>query len=340
VVVSLAAITAACNLNISQRSSRQTTYPSKLPEMTVIETTSLKGPAHKNLTAISTSTTTPTPPIINEKTELSSLTKIQSVSTKDPLSCNRVAAGVPFDVTIPDGSLVEAGRFFSKTWRLINVGSCQWTPLYSLVWFSGEPMSALRFQHFQDNVQPGESVDVSLDLIAPDKVGIYQSNWFLQDGNGHLFGLGPAGKSPLWVKVEVVDVPTATQMVTSTSTPTPPVYIQGKLMLKFEESLNLDNGEIGAGAGSDVTLQKNADGELQLDPIQGGKMGIFGQQEPGRGECQSMELKTDSVPIKNLESGMYLCIRTNQSLPGTLRIVQMVPDKEAVYLEYLTWLLP
>jgi hypothetical protein len=56
--------------------------------------------------------------------------------------CDRAAAGVPIDVTIPDDSAMDPGENFTKVWRLQNVGACTWTIEYSVQFFSGERMDA------------------------------------------------------------------------------------------------------------------------------------------------------------------------------------------------------
>ncbi len=38
------------------------------------------------------------------------------------------------DVTVPDGSIYPPGATFTKTWRLKNIGTCTWTPSYSMVY--------------------------------------------------------------------------------------------------------------------------------------------------------------------------------------------------------------
>ena len=152
-------------------------------------------------------------------------------------ACNRVAAGVPFDVTIPDDTIMQPGQSFTKTWRLVNNGTCKWTRLYAVVFFSGNPMGAHQTNYLNAEVLPGQSIDVSVEFIAPFEPGMYQSNWMLQSQAGELFGLGPNGDAPFWVRIHVVGPPTSTPTITplptgsetvtptftptSTDTPTP-----------------------------------------------------------------------------------------------------------------------
>jgi hypothetical protein len=131
-------------------------------------------------------------------------------------ACNRVAAGIPFDVTIPDDTVMQPGQSFTKTWRLVNNGTCKWTRLYAVVFFSGNPMGAQQTQYLNAEVLPGQSIDVSVEFIAPFESGTYQSNWMLQSQAGELFGLGPNGDAPFWVRIQVVGPETPTQTPTST----------------------------------------------------------------------------------------------------------------------------
>jgi hypothetical protein len=119
-----------------------------------------------------------------------------------------VAAGVPFDVTIPDDTVMQPGQSFTKTWRLVNNGTCKWTRLYAVVFFSGNPMEAHQTNYLNAEVLPGQSIDVSVEFIAPFESGTYQSNWMLQSQAGELFGLGPNGDAPFWVRIQVVGPPT------------------------------------------------------------------------------------------------------------------------------------
>ncbi len=47
------------------------------------------------------------------------------------------------DLTIPDGSIVEAGSEIVKSWRLRNSGSCTWSDGYSWVFGGGDPMTVI-----------------------------------------------------------------------------------------------------------------------------------------------------------------------------------------------------
>ena len=91
------------------------------------------------------------------------------------------------DVTIPDGTTLSPNETFTKTWRLKNVGTCTWTPSYTVVFSSGDSMSGPATQALTGNVNPGQTVDISVDLKAPSTAGNYKGYWKLQNGAGVLF---------------------------------------------------------------------------------------------------------------------------------------------------------
>jgi uncharacterized protein YkwD len=104
------------------------------------------------------------------------------------------------DVTIPDGTIVDGGKSFVKTWRLKNVGTCPWDANYRLVFMAGERMSA------PDSVAltvtlPGESADVSVALIAPAANGSYMGIFILRNPLGQTVMIGTSDN--VWVKIVV-----------------------------------------------------------------------------------------------------------------------------------------
>lgn len=120
-------------------------------------------------------------------------------------SCSREGSNVATfitDVTIPDGSKIEAGQEFIKTWRIQNVGSCTWTPEYRLIYFGGDLMGGPDAIPLTDvPLAPGQAVDISVKLRAPDAAGTYRGNWKFQDPEGRIFGLTTGG--PIWVEIKV-----------------------------------------------------------------------------------------------------------------------------------------
>jgi hypothetical protein len=91
------------------------------------------------------------------------------------------------DVTIPDGTVMDAGESFTKTWRLKNAGTCSWTPSYSVVFSDGDSMGGPATQALTTTVNPGQTVDISINLKAPSTPGTYIGNWKLRNAAGVTF---------------------------------------------------------------------------------------------------------------------------------------------------------
>jgi len=86
-----------------------------------------------------------------------------------------------------------------------------------MIFISGDQMSSPDFVYLPSNVLPGQTVDLSMNLIAPEVAGKYQSNWQFEAPSGKVFGVGDAADQPLWVKIRVI----TPSINTSTMTPTP-----------------------------------------------------------------------------------------------------------------------
>lgn len=111
------------------------------------------------------------------------------------------------DVTIPDGTKVAPGETFTKVWRLKNRGTCTWTADYMLVFVRGDQMGGTTAVHLPGNVAPGQTVDVSVTLIAPDKRGGYVGYWMLRNPSGALVGYGVSANQAFYVDIEVENLP-------------------------------------------------------------------------------------------------------------------------------------
>jgi hypothetical protein len=169
---------------------------------------------------------TPHPQVTSAEAQVPPQVVVQASATLTTPAepCNRAAPGRPtIDISVPDGAHLDPGQVFSKTWRLVNSGSCDWTLGYEAIWFSGDAMGPVKVQPIPQ-VPAGQSVDITVDLYAPDSAGFHQSNWKLRAADGTLFGLGPAGDAPFWIRIEVVPLPvdSATPAATATVSSTQP----------------------------------------------------------------------------------------------------------------------
>lgn len=122
-----------------------------------------------------------------------------ALESPDPVGCED--ATLVSHVSIPDGTKLLPAQPFKKTWRIQNSGSCAspWTPSYQLVYSRGERMNGLWGVHLSRNVGRGETIDISVDLIAPSAPGEYSGIWMMADGAGNVFG------RQFQVRIAVVD---------------------------------------------------------------------------------------------------------------------------------------
>lgn len=233
------------------------------------------------------------------------------------------------------------GQSFSKTWRLVNNGSCTWTREYSAVWFSGEKMTRNLSLPLNSVVQPGQSVDITVDFVAPSEPGVYQSNWMMKTENGKVFGLGPAGSGPFYVRIEVVVARTSTPTPLPTFTPAPTLAVvaRGTLTLPLLKNLDLDSGKLLTDLTADLDLQGKPE-VLALAPVNGSVIALMGAAPPTLQECKAAALRSDAISLKPEMTSSYICYRTSKALPG-IALLKAINFKEAeLTLEFTTWAVP
>ncbi len=128
------------------------------------------------------------------------------------------------------------GRQFSATWTLRNSGTRSWSGDFQVAYVDQDatgspqtvrdPMGAqqvvpLRQVSGRELINPGETVAIRRDLIAPQNPGAYKFHWELRDPSGHPFG------GIRWLQIGVVG--------TGTGKPdTPPRPFQPGMNLNHE----------------------------------------------------------------------------------------------------------
>ena len=166
--------------------------------------------AAQTLEAMSTKGTyvtfTPQPQFLTPTLSIASLTPLAlatytNVPPLPPVTRCDAAAFIS-DVTYPDGSVVAPGSGFTKIWRVQNTGICAWNTSYALVFVGGERFSAPSAVSVPGTVNPGQTVDLAVNLIAPTNSGSYTGYWKLRNPSGALFGVGN-GDASIYVDVRV-----------------------------------------------------------------------------------------------------------------------------------------
>ena len=132
----------------------------------------------------------------------------------NPSGCTDTAVFVA-DVTIPDYSHFDPHETFTKTWRVKNSGTCNWTSSYSAVYSSGDALGTTKPIALSDTA-PGDTLDISVDMAAPSSDGQYKIFYQLKNPAGQAMPID-AGNT-LWAIITVGKV-----LVYSSPTPAPVV---------------------------------------------------------------------------------------------------------------------
>lgn len=95
------------------------------------------------------------------------------------------------------------GQSFTKTWRLQNIGACNWSG-YSLVFDSGDSMGASSATYPIGTTVTNAFIDISINFTAPTSSGSYRGYWRLRNASGVLIPIvsGYQGRS-FYVDIKV-----------------------------------------------------------------------------------------------------------------------------------------
>ena len=246
-------------------------------------------------------------------------TQVPPTSTQIPIPCNR--AQYIKDVTVPDGTIYTPGVVFTKTWQFKNIGSCEWTSDYRLIFASGKQMAGSDSIALPGKVRPGESVNLSIELTAPSKDGKYRGYWMLRSANGQIFGIGSNGDEAFWVEIRVFYPP--------------------DLGFQYDFAANFCNAAWRSGAGKLAcpTTSSQEDGSINLtdQPV----------LENGRQENEFTLLTspeqinngyiTGTYPVYNVKTGDHFladvgCLNDNQGCDVTFFIDGILSDGRVLSL--------
>jgi hypothetical protein len=133
------------------------------------------------------------------------------------------------DVTAPEGTQLPAGTRFTKVWRLQNTGTCTWTSDFQVLFEKGDNLGGPSSFNLHKTVNPGQTVDISVNLIAPKNNGSFEGFYQIEASNGTIFGSGPSnaafdvqvlvGQTPVPFAVRGVNLTVNTAEITTTCPP-------------------------------------------------------------------------------------------------------------------------
>jgi hypothetical protein len=85
------------------------------------------------------------------------------------------------------------------------VGTSTWTTAYTFEYAGGAKMAVVEQVSVPHSVAPGESVDISIDMIAPASPGNKVSLFQFRNANGRPFGVGVNFNDFIYVQINVVE---------------------------------------------------------------------------------------------------------------------------------------
>ena len=230
------------------------------------------------------------------------------------------------DVTIPDGEQLLPGETFTKTWRLKNVGECKWTEDYDLVFDQGVSMGGpASVPVTKGEVEPGDQVDVSVELVAPGDDGVYKGFWQMRNDLDEIFTVGG-----FWVEIEVVEVATYTSKNTF------------QVEQAFEA--DLDDGSSPPNELEDFFFNVPAPADKRLEPRNGALFLLMGEDRPEYGTCYQAALVDENIVVDEDLVGQFVCYKTDEGRFGRFEVVSLTPDDitqiQTLTLRYVTWIDP
>eukprot|EP01112_Ceratiomyxa_fruticulosa_P024200 TRINITY_DN970_c0_g2_i6.p1 TRINITY_DN970_c0_g2~~TRINITY_DN970_c0_g2_i6.p1 ORF type:complete len:379 (+),score=93.84 TRINITY_DN970_c0_g2_i6:2308-3444(+) len=83
------------------------------------------------------------------------------------------------DVTIEDGTVLKPNEPFVKVWRIRNSGEAAWPEGTVLLFVGGDLLGAPSQVAVPRTVNAGEEVDISVNMVAPERSGRYTGYWRL-----------------------------------------------------------------------------------------------------------------------------------------------------------------
>jgi len=118
------------------------------------------------------------------------------------------------DITPSAEISLPIGGSLVFTWILNNTGACRWTGNYRLVMSAGDTFGAPREISMLDDVAPGTSVQIPMNITAPTIPGTYQAKWVLMNPQGVAIPTSSTIREALVIKVNVAAVATPTLLPT------------------------------------------------------------------------------------------------------------------------------
>lgn len=235
------------------------------------------------------------------------------------------------DATIPDGTLMTPENEFIKTWRLKNSGTCAWTSGYALIFDHGDQMDGdTTVQFTSGEVKPGEAVDISVRLTAPEAEGSYQGHWKLRSDSNEIFGLGEDGETAFWVEIRVTAMGAG-------GAESGTLHLSGSMEFgSVVATGDLDEGIFAPEAeDGDISLNPTS---KQLETRNGALFTLWGTNAPTFSDCLNSAGSHNPIPVNDQLVGKYICYHTNLGKPGMIQVT--LYNQNTFAFNFVTWKKP
>jgi uncharacterized protein YkwD len=158
----------------------------------------------------------------------------EATQSADTTTCKDSAVMIE-DVTIPDNMVMTRGEKFTKTWRFMNNGKCNWHG-YTIAFFAGDRMESPASASVPDT-EAGKTVDVSVELTAPSVDGSYTGFYVLKNDKGETLPIG--AEQAFWLKILIGNAtaaPVATLPPSTNGTPVAVATVKGPASCNYTSS--------------------------------------------------------------------------------------------------------
>ena len=223
------------------------------------------------------------------------------------------------DLTIPDGTVIQPGEAFTKSWRIRNIGRNTWTTEYTFVFINGNRMQG-EATKLPKEIVPGEIIDIAIVLIAPQDPGTYSGFWMLSNEDDEIFGGGEVADQAIFVEIDVLDpasspvsttegVPAATAIATTESTPeattTPTPGGVANVTLSVDNSTFTGICPHNFNFSAEITINGPATVEFQLEATTDDPAFVFTLEGSSTFSSQQVGVQTIVIPYTlNIETSV------------------------------------
>ena len=175
--------TIAAQFSAAQTQTALAVPPTPLPTNTPIPTFALESPTPGFAVA------SPFPSQPGLTTPLATSTPLAALATQSGPVC--MDSAWIQDVTYidyPEPPTIQDDQYIEKIWRVQNSGTCTWDDGFALVPVTGNAKGSWVIDKTNEFVDPGEIVDISIDIYTGTVGGEQGGCWRMKGDNDYYFG--------------------------------------------------------------------------------------------------------------------------------------------------------